>query len=218
MGLLNLRNVTSLYLSAVLLFYVPPFIEYNNAVRVDLKNSVEPLDGTIVDLLESWYVRGTGAITGGLLLNILLVLAFDQIVHRRFWRRMANNSLARQAMLNSTSILMDFVSDVDANGAVLVCKARRLLTLQWYFLSQLQTFGLPEKDLVRAKKLAQQRRVPSVQSTTTTSTAVDASPDMLCTIAQDSGHHLHLLDDQFVDMTNLVLNIKVLKDTSITIH
>ena len=218
MGFLNLRNVTSLYLSAILLFYVPPFIEYNNAVRVDLKNSVEPLDGTIIDLLESWYVRGTWAITGGLLLNILIVLAFDQMINRRFWQRMANNSLARQAMFNSTSILMDFVSDVDVNGAVLVCKARRLLTLQWYFLSHLQTFGLPEKDLVRAKKLAQQRRVSAVQPTTTTSSNVDTSSEILCTVAQDSGHHLHLLDDQFIDITSLVLNIKVLKDTSVTIH
>ncbi|EQC28269.1 hypothetical protein SDRG_13950 [Saprolegnia diclina VS20] len=217
MGFLNLRNVTSLYLSAILLFYVPPFIEYNNAVRVGLKNTVEPLDGTIIDLLDSWYVRGTWAISGGLLLNILLVLAFDQVINRRFWRRMANNSLARQATFNSTSILMDFVSDVDVNSAVLACKARRLLMLQWYFLSHLQTFGLPEKDLLRAKKLAQQRRV-SVQPTTTTSSNVDTAGEMLCTVAQDSGHHIHLLDDQFTDITSLVLNIKVLKDTSVTIH
>ncbi|EQC27333.1 hypothetical protein SDRG_14857 [Saprolegnia diclina VS20] len=46
MGYLNFTGVTSLYLSAILLFYIPPFIEYNNHLRQDIKNSFEKLDGT----------------------------------------------------------------------------------------------------------------------------------------------------------------------------
>ncbi|EQC27332.1 hypothetical protein SDRG_14856 [Saprolegnia diclina VS20] len=113
MGLLNFTSVTSLYLSAILLFYVPPFIEYNNSVRQDLKNSLQDLDDTAVDYYDSFYIRGFTTIAGGLILNVLLVVGLDQLVNRSYWKLMTTNSLARQAMFNSTSILMDYITDID---------------------------------------------------------------------------------------------------------
>ncbi|OQR94156.1 hypothetical protein ACHHYP_01665 [Achlya hypogyna] len=228
MGFLNLTSVTSLYLSAVLLFYVPAFIEYNNLVRQDLKNTVEPLDGNEVNFYDSFYVRGSGAIVGGLALNVLLVVAVDQIVNRAYWKAMARNSLARQAMYNSTSIVMDYITDIDhglflRGDAVINCKARRLCTLQWFFMSHLNTFGLTEKEL-RAKRPQPVGNTNNTNSRAQASglltqieTARDGNAERF-TVVQDSGRHVHLLDAELHDVKNLMINIKILKNTAVAIH
>ncbi|EQC25295.1 hypothetical protein SDRG_16848, partial [Saprolegnia diclina VS20] len=69
MALLNYSSVLSLYLSAILLFYVPPFIEYNNSVTFDLVNTVERLDGVRVDIFESFYFRCATSIGAGMVVN-----------------------------------------------------------------------------------------------------------------------------------------------------
>ncbi|OQS01521.1 hypothetical protein ACHHYP_00674 [Achlya hypogyna] len=209
MGYINLTSVTSLYLSAILLFYVPPYIEYNNSVRHDLKNSVECLDGIPVSFYNSFYFRVAYAVVLGLIANIFLVTAVDQVFNRPYWKLLARNSLTRQALFNSTSIFCDFISDVHEDrkhkNVLLVCKARRLSTLQWYFMNHLITFGLPEKEL-RAKKY--------ITATTSTSGGGNGSGKETCLVVQDSNHHVHLLDDQLADVQSLVYNIKVLRDTT----
>ncbi|OQR85241.1 hypothetical protein ACHHYP_12045 [Achlya hypogyna] len=229
MGLWNLSSVTSLYFSAILLFYVPPFIEYNNHVRVDVKNSVEHLDGIALDFLESFYVRGSGAIAAGLILNIVLITVIDHSVNYVFWRRLQQNSLARQAIFNSTSILMDDISSIDPSALlvespVINCKARRLCTLQWFFMSHLNLFGLPEKELHVKKPqghkpdtshtTAGMSQLPSVQVDGTESTT---RSDGLYLVAQGSDHHMHLLDCDYSDVKSLIFNIKILKNTTVLI-
>ncbi|OQS00025.1 hypothetical protein THRCLA_06294 [Thraustotheca clavata] len=234
MGFFNFTSVTSLYMSGILLFYIPAFIEYNNSVRQDLKSNVEPLDGTAVNFYESFYVRGSGAIIGGLVLNLLLVVALDQLINRAYWSLMAKNSLARQAMYNSTSILMDFINEIDTEvfknrNGIIYCKARRLCTLQWFFMSHLTTFGLPEKDL-RTKKIHNQATNHTRQNTNQSNAATgistqqrDSASDIVdkdgnFMVAQDGGHHVHLLDSDIRDVTNLIINIKILKNTSVAIN
>ncbi|EQC29038.1 hypothetical protein SDRG_13194 [Saprolegnia diclina VS20] len=222
MGYLNLTSVTSLYLSAILLFYIPPFIEYNNRVRQDVKNAIEKLDGTPVNYYESFYVRSSGAIVGGLLLNVLLVVGLDQLVNRSFWKLLATNSLARQAMYNSSSILMDYITEIDPkmleqHASSIECKVRRLCTLQWFFMSHLTTFGLPEKELrVNKKQVHTKSHIVSVSGCA--SVGEDGGGDGAYVVAQDSGRRVHLLDDQFADVKSLVLNIKILKNTAVTIR
>ncbi|OQS07881.1 EF-hand domain-containing protein [Thraustotheca clavata] len=232
MGWFNLSSVTSLYLSAILLFYIPPFIEYNNSVRHDLKSNIQSLDGVVVDFFESFYIRGSGAIAAGLILNICLVVAFDQLVNRRLWRRLAQNSLARQSIFNSSSILMDDITSIDPDALmkdapVINCKARRLCTLQWFFISHLTLFGLSEKE-IRVKKKQQnqknrasegQNEMSQLQSAHTdeTTSTTEGVPEGQFIIAQDSGHHIHLLDCQINDVKSLIFNIKILKNTSVMI-
>ncbi|KDO29628.1 hypothetical protein SPRG_05581 [Saprolegnia parasitica CBS 223.65] len=214
MGFFNLTSVTSLYLSAILLFYIPDYIEYNNSVRQDLFGSVENLDGTPVSFYDSFYFRVSYAIVIGLIANILLITLLDQVVNRPFWKLMARNSLGRQALFNSTSILCDYISDVREDkkhrAAIIICKARRLSTLQWFFMTHMFTFGLPEKEL-RVKAKFQ----PTTQGTTA---AGETGPGKeMCMVVQDGNCHIHLLDDQLADVKSLVYNIKVLKDTTVVI-
>ncbi|KDO19230.1 hypothetical protein SPRG_15256 [Saprolegnia parasitica CBS 223.65] len=216
MGYFNLTSVTSLYLSAILLFYVPNYIEYNNSVRRDLQNTVENLEGIPVSFYNSFYFRVSYAVFGGLIANILLITLLDQVLNRPFWKLMGRNSLCRQALFNSTSILCDYISDVHEDkkhkNVLLVCKARRLSTLQWFFMTHMITFGLPEKEL-RAKKNKQ-----TTQPTHGTAASGETGPGHeTCMVVQDGNHHIHLLDDQLADVKSLVYNIKVLKDTTVVI-
>ncbi|KDO19231.1 hypothetical protein SPRG_15257 [Saprolegnia parasitica CBS 223.65] len=214
MGYFNLTSVTSLYLSAILLFYIPDYVEYNNSVRQDLYNTVESLDGTPVNYYNSFYFRVSYAVGMGLLINIFLITLLDQVVNRPFWNLMARNSLGRQALFNSTSILCDYISDVREDKkhrtAIIICKTRRLSTLQWFFMTHMFTFGLPEKEL-RVKAKFQ----PTTQGTTA---AGETGPGKeMCMVVQDGNCHIHLLDDQLADVKSLVYNIKVLKDTTVVI-
>ncbi|KAF0690035.1 Aste57867_18544 [Aphanomyces stellatus] len=215
MGLLNLSSVTALYLSAIMLYYVPPYIEYNNKSRVDVRHKVEQLDGTRVDFFDSFYFRGSPAIGIGLVLNMAGVLAFDQVTLFAFWRRLKKNSLSRQAMYNSTSVLCEYVDDVhhattDDKSAVMECKARRLSTLQWYFMSHMLCFGLPEKEMAKKKGVA-------VTATTTKDDPTSDGTNNVYIVAQDEGGHLFLLDDHLVAVKSLAFNIKILRNTAATI-
>ncbi|RHX99366.1 hypothetical protein DYB36_002513 [Aphanomyces astaci] len=141
---LNFSSVMTLYLSAILLFFVPDYIEYNNISRWDITNSLESLNGCFIDYIPSFYFRGAPAIGIGLALNVAGVLAVDHLVLIKFWRNLAKNSLGRQVIFNTTCITCEFVGDftVEKDGsAVIHCKARRLSTLQWYFMSQTLCFG-----------------------------------------------------------------------------
>ncbi|KAG9411042.1 hypothetical protein AC1031_016694 [Aphanomyces cochlioides] len=77
MPFFNFSSVTMLYLSSILLYYVPPYIEYSNSGRWDVKNNFQRLDGTFVKLFESFYVRVAPAVIIGLLVG---ALAFDHIL------------------------------------------------------------------------------------------------------------------------------------------
>ncbi|OQS08032.1 hypothetical protein THRCLA_03493 [Thraustotheca clavata] len=206
MGFLNLSCVTSLYLSAIALFYVAPFIEYNNSINQELDNNVESLDPIHIDIFDSYYIRVTPAIIVGLLINLFVVTALDHLWAHKHWSELKQNSLPRQAILNSSSILCDYLCDVEGkneNTSVIECKARRLSTLQWYFMCHLTCFGLPEKEL-RAKKAKNQ--------------TLNKEEGSMYMVVQDGDRNIHLIDAQFADVTAMEYNIKILKDTSITIN
>ncbi|EQC32751.1 hypothetical protein SDRG_09723 [Saprolegnia diclina VS20] len=224
MALFNLRNVTSLYLSAILLFFVPAFIDYNSSVTMTLDNANECLDTIHVDAFDSYYIRAVPAIAVGLVVNVLCIAGLDHCLHIKYWQRMCKNSLARQAIFNSSSIVCDYLDGIEMEGtaAVLHCKARRLSTLQWFFMSHMVSFGLPEKEL-RAKKkylvgsaATNNRTHTTVQSTALPTESSSSIGRYL--VVQDGDHHMHLVDENLSDVTALVYNIKVLKDLPITIE
>ncbi|RQM19733.1 hypothetical protein B5M09_011265 [Aphanomyces astaci] len=93
MSWLNFSSVTTLYLSAILLYFVPDYIEYNNICRWDIANSLESINGSVIDSFKSFYFRGAPAIGIGLALNVAGVLAVDHLVLFEFWRNLSKNSL-----------------------------------------------------------------------------------------------------------------------------
>ncbi|ETV79578.1 hypothetical protein H257_06838 [Aphanomyces astaci] len=209
MSWLNFSSVTTLYLSAILLYFVPDYIEYNNICRWDIANSLESINGSVIDSFKSFYFRGAPAIGIGLALNVAGVLAVDHLVLIKFWRNLAKNSL------RAPSHFQHHVHHV----AVLECKARRLSTLQWYFMSQTMCFGLPEKELSKQKQSGN----PTLDIVTTKGDESSihlreqGKGDIFHVINQSDSGHVHLLDDQLVDVKSLAFNIKILRNTALYI-
>ncbi|KAF0698698.1 Aste57867_10698 [Aphanomyces stellatus] len=147
-GFLNLSSVTYVYLSAVLLILRTQFIEYGNTDNVGLFSTTEDLDGIRVDWFQSWYTRNIPEFILVMIVNLICVIALDHTLNRRLWRRLARNSLARQAMFNSTSILSvmyyTFHDVPGYSGQAVLVQARALCTAQWFLLCHTTCFGLAE--------------------------------------------------------------------------
>ncbi|KDO20351.1 hypothetical protein SPRG_13496 [Saprolegnia parasitica CBS 223.65] len=239
MGFFNFSSVTYLYLSAILLFYVPALIEYNNSVSVDIYNAIEPIDGIGVNVINGKYLRVAPYVVFALVLNLLVVILLDHGINYKYFKMLRKNSLARQAVYNSTSILCDFLWGIEprahvngADGAIVLVRARRLSTLQWFFMCHLTCFCLPAKDLVIRKKATLQvkssvrsAKASSVwdasatdTSTIATTTDADEGTENMCLLVQDWDRNIHLLDHTLTEVTSLVYNIKVLKNTRVTIR
>ncbi|KAG9401097.1 hypothetical protein AC1031_009855 [Aphanomyces cochlioides] len=152
LGWLTFSSVTWIYLGVAFLFQRNTFIDYGNSVRVELSSTTQNLDGISVNFFDSWYIRAAGSLLVGILANLVAILTMDHVLNRRWWRTMAKNSLGRQHMYNSTSILCEtdtvFVPKPGYTNAVVDIKARALCTIQWFFSSHLVCFGLPEQPSV----------------------------------------------------------------------
>ncbi|CAK4397460.1 unnamed protein product, partial [Aphanomyces euteiches] len=210
MPFLIFSSVTMLYLSSILLYYVPAYIEYCNSRRWYIHNNVEQLDGSFVNFFDSYYVRVLPSVVIGLLVNLTGVLVFDHSILQVLWSALQKNSLARQAIYNSSAIICEFVQDIylqDGNF-VLNCNARRLSTLQWYFVNPVGCFALPEKELVKKKGYA-------VTNPTTKADDAKAGQLVLHTVGQGDSGHIHLFDDNLADVKDLAFSIKILRNTSV---
>ncbi|RHY05121.1 hypothetical protein DYB25_008669 [Aphanomyces astaci] len=152
MGWLNFSSVTWMYLSVLLLFERNAFVEFGNSVIVDLHSTTQNLDATYVLFFESWYVRALPTLAAGVIGNLAGLLALDHIVNRKLWRSLARNSLGRQLVFNSTSILSEIrgaVVDKPGYGGTCVdIKIRAWCTLRWFLASHLTSLGLPEQPHV----------------------------------------------------------------------
>ncbi|KDO18070.1 hypothetical protein SPRG_16512 [Saprolegnia parasitica CBS 223.65] len=214
MGALNWSSVLSLYLSAILLAYVPPFMDYNNSVATDLRNSFEKIDGIRVDFFDSFYMRVGGSVVLGMLLNLAVITLLDHGWNRVHWKLLKQHSLSRQAMYNSSSILCDYLEGIEPNpeakngGALMICRVRRLSTLQWFFMSHLSCFGLPENPnpTTAPTAIIVKSKLPAPESRTVFS------------VVQDSDRHLHLQDSAQALVSSLVLNLKIHKNSVFSLH
>ncbi|OQS02780.1 hypothetical protein THRCLA_21323 [Thraustotheca clavata] len=221
MGFLNLSSVTSLYISSIMLFYIPQYIIYSNSVSINLNHGLDNLDNKYVDPLESYYIRCAPAIFVGVIVNLFIILTIDHVINYKQWQLLAKNSLGRQAIYNSTSILCDYLfgieSDTDSEkkGSILHCKSRRLSTLQWFFMNHMILFGLPEKEL-RGKKKTQMTAV-TVKSTSTNGIEQREATGKYYFV-QTGDRHIQLIDDNLSELTALVYNIKILKDLPVAVH
>ncbi|EQC29620.1 hypothetical protein SDRG_12625 [Saprolegnia diclina VS20] len=234
MTFFNFSTVTYLYLSAIMLFFIPAFVEYDNSVHADLPKSVESLDGLRVEVFDGSYMRVASSIIYLLLANVFCVTVIDHVINYKYWRTLRKNSLTRQTVYNSSSILCDYLprleSHEDGVTTTTSIRARRLSTLQWFFMSHLTCFGLPAKDLLVKKKktllvqvkVARAFRNPTAQSAVSAREPADAieeeEAEEFFTIVQDGDRVIHLLDGNFADVGSTSFNAKVLKDAHITIR
>ncbi|KDO18355.1 hypothetical protein SPRG_16274 [Saprolegnia parasitica CBS 223.65] len=220
MGFFNFSSVTYLYLSAILLCYVPALIEYNNSVSVDISNAIEPIDGIGVNVINGKYLRVAPYVVFALVLNLLGVILLDHGINYKYFKMLRKNSLARQAVYNSTSILCDFLWGIEprahvngADGAIVLVRARRLnLVIR-------KKAALQVKSSVRSAKASSVWDASATDtSTIATTTDADEGTENMCLLVQDWDRNIHLLDHTLTEVTSLVYNIKVLKNTRITIR
>ncbi|KAF0703828.1 Aste57867_7506 [Aphanomyces stellatus] len=281
MGWLNYSSVDWIYAGLFVLFERNSFIEYGNSVRASVKSSVQDLDNIFVNLLQSWYVRAVWPMAIALIVNLIATLALDHVLHRRWWCQVRFNSLGRQFMYNSTSVLInaDLAAVVATRpgyvATVVTTKARMLCTMQWFFSTHVLCFGLPEhpnvvRQLVATKatqkttngatgggKTTKTNHTPSHQSTEAVTSSitsrrgssVDPSPPPevthahsfiaedaprrssseassaeengskpnLYVLSQDRDGYIHLFDADKREMQALSLEVKVLRDSTLSI-
>ncbi|CAK4627873.1 unnamed protein product [Aphanomyces euteiches] len=170
MGLFNFSNVPWIYMTVFALFERTDYIEYGNSVRVDVTSVTQDLDSVYVEFESSWYMRGLSSLIFLMVGNLLGVLAVDHFVNRRWWRLMSRNSLGRQHMFNSTSILSDMGLEYEDRSfhSITTIDARVLSTYHWFFASHVMCFGLPEEpSLVRKVASAEVANTGAGRSTNT---------------------------------------------------
>ncbi|ETV65325.1 hypothetical protein H257_17926 [Aphanomyces astaci] len=148
-GFCNFSSVSYLYLGAVVVMLRTPYIEYGNSDRATLSSTSTDLDHIRVDFYESWFVRSLPSMVVVMVLNLVVVLSIDRLINRHTWRRLSRNSLGRQVMFNSSSILCEmcysfYELDNYPNNQAVVVKTRALCTVQWFLMCHIVCFGLPE--------------------------------------------------------------------------
>ncbi|OQS02784.1 hypothetical protein THRCLA_04872 [Thraustotheca clavata] len=174
----NLSSVTSLYISSILLFYIPDYITYNTSVTINLDHRVDNLDAVILDPFQSFYIRSIPLIVLGAILNNFLVWLLDHGVYYKQWRLLVKVSLGRQAVFNSSSILCDYLDGVEMN----VENER-------------------EKE-GQAKKKA----IVTVQkSTSRTDSSLALQSNGKYYLVQTSDHSLQLVDENLTELTTLIV-------------
>ncbi|CAK5180852.1 unnamed protein product [Aphanomyces euteiches] len=167
MGWLNFSTVTSVYMTVFALFERTDYIEYGNSVRVYVTSVNEDLDSIYVEFENSWYMRGLWSLVFLMVGNLIGVLIVDHVINRRWWRLVAKNSLGRQHMFNSTSILSDMnvpYEDWSFHSIVLV-RTRELCTIQWFITSHISCFGLPEEPSLIRKVTSSKMAAAGIRST-----------------------------------------------------
>ncbi|RHY29664.1 hypothetical protein DYB32_004972 [Aphanomyces invadans] len=177
MGWLNFSSIPWIYTTVGAVFLRTDFIEYGNSVRVDVTANQHNIESVYVEFESSWYMRGMPSLICLLLGNLLLVLGINHIVLRKWWRVVANNSLARQHMYNSTSIVLNKELMIEAEGlhSIVAIPAAELSTIQWFFSSHLVCFGLPE-DPAAIRRLVSTKVGTTIVTTTSIGAGTSISP------------------------------------------
>ncbi|KAF0723823.1 hypothetical protein Ae201684P_017215 [Aphanomyces euteiches] len=186
MPLFNFSSVVWVYLGLLGLFERMSFIEYANSVTHLLPSNVQSLDGIAVDYFQSWYIRTVPSVSIAVVINVVLVLMADHVWNRQWWSKVRRNSLGRQLMYNSTSILCDLecrvVDRPDYAGTCVAVKARALGTLRWFMTSHLTNFGLSEhpqvmRELATSKAKSQATSKVNLKKPTTDKLGETRMPD-----------------------------------------
>ncbi|RHY23844.1 hypothetical protein DYB32_009048 [Aphanomyces invadans] len=147
-GFFNFSSVTCIYFASIFLLQRDKFTDFINAdyTAVDTRDNI--LDGLSVNFFESWFVRTYTGQLVALVINLIVVLCLDHAINRSWWRNVAQNSLGRQLMFNTTAIVSDlgykFIEVPNYDGKAISLHVRALCTVHWYLSCFTLKFGLPE--------------------------------------------------------------------------
>ncbi|KDO20352.1 hypothetical protein SPRG_13497 [Saprolegnia parasitica CBS 223.65] len=207
MGFFNFSSVTALYLSGLSLFFIPSFIDYSNSDSYELYQHTEPLDGIRVEVVHGIYIRVAPYVVFVLLVNIVVILVLDHVWNLAHWKMLRKNSLARQAVYNSTSIMCDFLWGIEPHelptgpGSVVCISARRLnLLAKKRVMLAVHVRSLPTK--------------PVTSPDEPPSATADATDEYFM-LAQDGDANIHILDGNLTEVPSVVYNVKILKNSFI---
>ncbi|ETV71671.1 hypothetical protein H257_13109 [Aphanomyces astaci] len=106
-GYFNFSSITYVYVAGLALVYRHNFLDYSNSDMVALTPDMQHLDGISIDFFDSTLMRGYPGLVLVMFLNLVGVLSIDLAVNFKWWRKVSNNSLGRQHIYNSTSIITD---------------------------------------------------------------------------------------------------------------
>ncbi|RHY91529.1 hypothetical protein DYB35_003168 [Aphanomyces astaci] len=240
-GFFNFSSVTYIYIASALLTQRDNFTDFGNSDNTVVSSKMYLLDGISVDLFDSWFLRAYGGLAFALILNLLVVLCLDRVVNRIWWQHVAENSLGRQLMYNSTAIISDlgynFVDVPHYGGAAISIPARALCTIQWFLTCYTLKFGLPEhrhKFEAMTKGSKAKPRQSFTQSLTKRYT-VHNVPERIAEengdfdddhnvithemyiLSQDNEGNISLYNAQHHEIQALSLEVKILADAQYTV-
>ncbi|ETV71672.1 hypothetical protein H257_13110 [Aphanomyces astaci] len=224
-----MNSVTYIYIASALLTQRDNFTDFGNS------------DYTVVSS-KIWFLRAYGELAFALILNLLVVLCLDRVVNRIWWQHVADNSLGRQLMYNSTAIISDlgynFVDVPHYGDAAISIPARALCTIQWFLTCYTMKFGLPEhrhkfKAMTKGSKakprqsftqgLTKRYTVHNVQER-----IVEENGDFdddhnvitheMYILSQDNEGNISLYNAQHHEIQALSLEVKILADAQYTIR
>ncbi|RLO08329.1 hypothetical protein DYB28_003890 [Aphanomyces astaci] len=149
---LNFSTPTFVYIAGLFFVARNNLLDYGLLDSVNLESSTQSLEGISVNIFNSVLFRGYPSLVLLMLINVFVILTVGWVVNRQWWHKVAKNSLGRQQMYNSTSIIADvgytFIDMGEYQGQVVLIPVRSLCTVQWFLTSQTIRFGLPEHPSV----------------------------------------------------------------------
>ncbi|RHY84112.1 hypothetical protein DYB35_013763, partial [Aphanomyces astaci] len=224
-GYFNFSSITYVYVAGLALVYRHNFLDFGNSDMVALTPDMQHLDGISIDFFDSTLMRGYPGLVLVMFLNLMGVLSIDLVVNFKWWRKVSNNSLGRQHIYNSTSIITDmgyvFVDWSDFKGQAVVVPVRSLCTMQWFLTCHTLRFGLPEdpanirgmasKAGSRPSQAVSPSKRNSAQVTVARRQSTVAADDFFM-LAQDQDGYLHLFNARKTEIQALSMEVKVQAD------
>ncbi|RLO01210.1 hypothetical protein DYB28_007965, partial [Aphanomyces astaci] len=176
------------------------FLDFGNSDMVALTPDMQHLDGISIDFFDSTLMRGYPGLVLVMFLNLMGVLSIDLAVNFKWWRKVSNNSLGRQAV---------------------VVPVRSLCTMQWFLTCHTLRFGLPEdpanirgmasKAGSRPNQAVSPSKRNSAQVTVARRQSTVAADDFFM-LAQDQDGYLHLFNARKTEIQALSMEVKVQAD------
>ncbi|RHY23846.1 hypothetical protein DYB32_009050 [Aphanomyces invadans] len=226
-GYFNFSTIAYVYLAGIPLMYRNNFMDYGNSDVATLTTATQLLDGITVDFFNSVLMRGYPGLIFLMFVSLMAVLTLDVAINRKWRHQVANNSLGRQHLYNSTSIIADvgysFLTWPDFKGQAISMSVRSLCMMQWFLTCHTLRFGLPEDPsnvrgmtskagsaLSQVVTTTQRRSVGTWREGRQQSSASVANEFFMVT--QDSDGYIHLFNARKTEIQALSMEVNVQAD------
>ncbi|RHY01163.1 hypothetical protein DYB25_002130 [Aphanomyces astaci] len=224
-GYFNFSSPAFVYIAGLFFVARNNFLDYGLIDKVTLLSTTQSLEGISVNFFTSALLRGYPSLVLFMLINLFVILTVDLLVNRKWWRLVSQNSLGRQHMFNSTSIIADsgcnFVELKEYDNPVLLISVRSLCTIQWFLTSQTIRFGLPEhpstfRDMTSKGASTRHKSMTLSKSNAGNASQGELEPvasSELLMVSQDEDGYIHLYNAFKTEVQALSMEVKVLADS-----